>query len=146
MNKIIENSFNSIKKNFQRYLNYTCKDLNIKSSEIIFLRVLKNIGKTSQIELARKIECDKSHIHRITNKLLDKELIRFPDNYIAGTRNLILEITEKGNQVIEKVNLAVEKWFEKIKSGIDEEELNICKLVLTKITKNANQIKMESLS
>ena len=144
MNKIIESYFNNIKKNFQRFLNNTCKDLNIKSSEIIFLRVLKNVGQTSQIELSKLIECDKSHIHRITNKLLEKKLIHFPHSGSVGLRNFILETTEKGNEIIEKVNISIENWIRKIKIGIDEKELNVCKKVLAKIESNAERINLEN--
>ena len=144
MNCVIENDLNSIKKHLQRYLNYTLKDLNIKSAEMIFLRVLWGMENTSQIEVARKLDCDKSHIHRLTCKLLEKELIYFPENYIDKTRNNILKLTEKGKEIINRVNLTIETWLKKITSGIDKNEIDIFKKVIAKITQNANQISTET--
>ena len=140
---LIENQLNTIKKQLQHYLNSNFKELNIKSSEMIFLRVLDKVGKTSQTELAKRLECDKSHIHRITNKLLGKDLIRFIDNSIAKTRNNILEISEKGKFVINKVNNSIKIWTEKIVNGISEEELNIFHSVIEKISINATKINIE---
>lgn len=140
----IENQLSTIKKQLQSYLNNTFKYLNIKSSEIIFLKVLKDIGKTSQIDISRKLDCDKSHIHRITNKLLDKNLIEFLDNETNKTRNLNFQITKQGKILINKVDEAMDDWTKKLINGISKKDLDVFKSVMQKITQNATQIKMEN--
>ena len=143
MNAFLENHLHSIKKQLQHYLNYTFKDSNIKSSEILFLRVLKKIGKTSQICLAKHLECDKSHVHRITNKLLEKGFISFSDNNATKIRKNIIEITHLGNQIIDKVDSAMNNWFAQLKKGISEEELYVFKTVVQKITQNSINFNLE---
>lgn len=143
MDKIIINSLHNIKKNMQSFLNKEFKDLNLKSSEVILLRVLNCEGKLSQTTLARKLDCDKAHIHRITNKLLDKDLIIFAEVDSQKSRNLILELTKKGKVIISQINNSMENWIKQIKQGINEDDLETFKRVVEKLIFNANNINME---
>jgi len=142
MDKIIENQLTSIKKNLQRYLNYTCKNLNIKSSESIFLRILDNCGELTQIEISKKLDCDKAHVHRTANKLLEKNLICICDKK-EGSRNNLLKITNQGKLIIKKVNKSMQTWIDNIKIGITDSQLNIFKDVVKKITENTNKLNTE---
>ena len=139
MEKLIENSLTNIKKQFQKYLNHYFKDLNLKSAEIIFLRVLHEYKGITQIELSRKLLCDKAHIHRITAKLIEKGLITYQSQERLGAINL----TTQGVDVIERSNLAVQVWFNAVTKGIEKSQLETCKNVILQILCNANNFELE---
>ena len=140
MENLLENSFANIKKQLQKYLNQTFKDLNLKSAEIIFLRVLHNQSGMTQIELSRKLSCDKAHIHRTATKLMEKGLI----TYQSQERHGSIKLTESGNWAIEKSNLAMHKWIEAVTLGIDKQELEVCRKVVLQIISNAEKIELEN--
>ncbi len=140
MEKLLENSLANIKKLLQKYLNQTFKDLNLKSAEIIFLRMLNDHQGTTQIELSRKLSCDKAHIHRTATKLIEKGLITYQSSERLGSINL----TESGKLVIEESNIAIRKWVDALTRGIEKEQLDICKSVIMQILSNAGNFELEN--
>lgn len=139
MNNFLLNSISLIRKQFQHFLNKRLKEYNLKSSEILLLHILHSKGQSSQISLSKALLCDKSHTHRITNKLIEKGLVEFAQ--IEGqNKNHILQLTQTGHSFIVEIEKIIFEWNKKLKAGISEEEFNTLKEVVLKLVKNANQI------
>ena len=108
------------------------------------MQILHNDGPLSQIEISKILECDKSHIHRIVSKLIDKKYIEYIDEK-EHSKNLKLTLTKRGKELSLKFEKAVNKWDKYMLKDIDEEELKIAKKVALKIIENAyNFRKMEN--
>lgn len=83
----------------QSYLNEKFKELNLSSSEIFIMHLLYIENSPSQSKLAHLLECDKSHVNRITSKLIDKNLICYSDDQNQNDkhiRNIGLKLTPLG--------------------------------------------------
>lgn len=141
MNKSIFKSLPLVKRHLQSYLNEEFKDLNLKSSEMLFMNILYNEGDRSQIEITRDIECDKAHTHRIVFKLLNKKLIKYVKGNGENTRNIKLTLTDEGRKFASQFDTAISPWHKIIVQGISKEDLNTTKRVVEKIVENAANFK-----
>lgn len=128
-----------LKKQFQSFLNIKFKKYNLKSSEILFLNLLKNKGSKTQIEISRLIECDKSHVHRIANKLITKNLIIYDTNNQHG-KNQRLSLTKAGKDITDRFKEIFDNWQNSLLEDISEDEIIITKKVIEKLIKNANNL------
>ena len=133
MNKFFVSAFAYIKKQLQSYLNEEFKNYNLKSSEIFFMQILHTKGQLSQIEISKILECDKSHIHRIVSKLIDKNYIKYACDDKQHPKNLKLMLTKNGEDLSLKFEQVVNKWDMYVKKDIPDEELKIAKKVVLKI-------------
>lgn len=128
-----------LKKQLQSYLNEEFKNINLTSSEIFLLHNLYKNGDKTQIEIARNIECDKAHIHRITIKLIEKDLIKYIDNN-DHIKNQKLSLTNKGTIFANQINQIFIKWRDKLLQGIDKKDLEIAKTVIEQLVANSYKI------
>lgn len=140
MNLTFINIMVLIRKQLQRYLNEEFKTKNLKSSEIFLMQILYCDGEKSQIEISRIFECDKSHVHRIVNKLIDKNLIEYSDDNKLS-KNLKLKLTDEGKIFSTKIDSVIKQWHNKLLQGIEPDELKIARNVMKKLLKNANTLK-----
>ncbi len=140
MNLFFINIMVLVRKHLQSYLNDEFKTKNIKSSEIFLMQILYRDGDKSQIELARIIECDKSHIHRIVSKLIDKNLIEYSKDY-KQSKNLKLTLTSEGKIFSAKIDKVIKTWHTKLLKGINSSDLKTARTVMKQLLHNANNLK-----
>ena len=134
---LINKEIIGLKKHLQTFLNESFKEHNLKSAEIQVIHILSILGEESQAELAKKLNCDKSHIHRTVFKLLLKKIIIFSNN--ENKRKIKILLTEYGKEIAEKINKKIKDWKLKITEGISKEEIEITKVVFQKIIDNINK-------
>lgn len=141
MNKFFISTFAYLRKQLQSFLNDEFKDYNLTSSEIFFMQILNDKDALSQIEVSKLLECDKSHIHRVVTKLIDKNYIKYVDDDKEHIRNIKLTLTKQGKTLAIKIDRAMNKWDKFIKNGLQEEDIKIARKVALKIMENANNFK-----
>jgi DNA-binding MarR family transcriptional regulator len=111
------------------YINDKLKDVNLSSGLYpLLINAYKHDG-ISQEELATKLHVNESTVTRNLDKLEKKGLItKTPEK-----RKKIINVTQKGGEIAQKVLNYDEKWDERIKSNLTDEEFEDFKRLLTKI-------------
>ena len=112
-----------------KYLNEKVKNEDLSFGlQPILITIYENEG-IIQEQLAEKFHLNESTITRNLKKLEEKGFIeRIPDK-----RKKIIKITKKGAKTAQKVMDYDDKWDEKIKSNLNDEEYTIFKNTLLKI-------------
>ena len=112
-----------------KYLNEKVKNEDLSFGlQPILITIYENEG-IIQEQLAEKFHLNESTITRNLKKLEKKGFIeRIPDK-----RKKIIKITKKGAKTAQKVMDYDDKWDEKIKSNLNDEEYTIFKKTLIKI-------------
>lgn len=141
MDKFLVGTINILRKLLQSHLNEVFKDYNLTSSEIFFIYILNDENSLSQIEISKVLECNKSHIHRVLTKLIDKGYVEYQNKDSEHFKNQKLTLTKKGKSLVCLIEKAVDEWNYYLKKGLTEDELNIAKKVALKIVENANNFK-----
>lgn len=129
----------TLKKQLQTFFNEKFKEFNLKSSEINLIHILSlNEGK-SQAELAKRMDCDKAHIHRLIIKLVVKNIVTFSNKKNENSRNLQISLTENGKKIANNINKKLKEWKSTIINNISIEDLNATKRVLSQLIKNLDK-------
>ena len=112
-----------------KYLNEKVKNEDLSFGlQPILITIYENEG-IIQEQLAEKFHLNESTITRNLKKLEEKGFIeRIPDK-----RKKIIKITKKGAKTAQKVMDYDDKWDEKIKSNLNDEEYTVFKNTLIKI-------------
>ena len=112
-----------------KYLNKKVKDENLSYGlQPILVKIYKE-EKIIQEELAKAFNLNESTITRNLKKLEEKGFIeRIPEK-----RTKIIKVTQKGAKTAQKVMDYDDRWDEKIKSNLSDEEYNTFKDTLKKI-------------
>ncbi len=112
-----------------KYLNEKVKDENLSYGlQPILVKIYKE-ENIIQEELARAFNLNESTITRNLKKLEEKGFIE----RIPNKRTKKIRVTENGAKVARKVMDYDERWDEKIKSNLSDEEYRIFKDTLRKI-------------
>ena len=141
MDEFFVNEIISIKKILQSHFNDYAKDFNLKGSEIKLIHILSLTGEESQAELAKRMDCDKAHIHRIVIKLLFKKIICFDDIKKDNCRNIKIKLSKHGHEIADKVNKKMEEWKSKIIQGVNLEDLEATRRLFAQVVNNLNKEK-----
>ena len=106
----------------------------VKEKELSFgiypllIHIYKNEGITQE-EIAKSLHLNESTITRNLKKLENKGFVK----KIPDKRKKRIETTEKGRETVQKAMNYDEKWDEKIKKSLTDEEYNMFKEILMKI-------------
>lgn len=113
-------------KNMQKLLNDCFAPLDLKCAAAFCLRLIKNSENgLSASELSSMSGYDKALISRTCSELKERELIvRNPEDsgIIRGYRFIL---TEKGNEIIGQMDVAISEITQKLTHGISKESLEI---------------------
>ena len=127
-------------RQFQIYINNNTKDLQISSSEYIFLMEMYKNDNMSQEQLSKNLIIDKSATARAIKSLEEKEyIIRKKDDNDKRTNRI--KLTKKGIEIKDRLSNLLEEWNNEITSDIDKNLLNtvidtINKMSIKAIEKN----------
>jgi len=96
---------------------------------------LWNKGGQNQQELADATLKNKTSIARLLNGLEEKKLVaRVPDK--IDRRNKLIYLTRRGKKLPENLAELAKKTLKEAQIGISEDEIEVCKKVLSKIIQN----------
>ena len=112
-----------------KYLNEKVKDENLSYGLQPILVKIYREENIIQEDLAKAFNLNESTITRNLKKLEEKGFIE----RIPNKRTKIIRVTQKGAKTAQKVMDYDEKWDEKLKSNLSDEEYTIFKDTLQKI-------------
>ena len=141
MHNLLIQEIYTIKKHLHTFFNEEFKELNLKSSEIKFIHILSLSDGESQVELSKRLDCDKSHIHRLVIKLLMKKIIFLSKNKEENCRNVQIKLTENGKEIAEIINKKIKEWQLKTIKGIDDDDLKATQRVFNQLINNLKKEK-----
>jgi len=119
--------------------NFRKSGLDITTEQWRVLANLWNREGQSQQELAECTRKDKTGITRIVQGLEKRNLVvRIADT--SDSRTKLLYLTKKGRESIKVLIKMAIRTLEEAKAGIPEEEIQICKKVLRKVTENLKDL------
>ena len=143
MEKLEDIIFYTIDKGIRSYRMYAQKRLRengftITIDQWLVLKVLTENPEMMQQEIAEKVFKDNASVTRIINLLVKAGYLIRKINK-ADRRKSNLEVTLKGNQIIEEIQSLVEENRANALKGINQKELETVQKVLTQIAENTQQ-------
>ena len=111
--------------------------LNVSFEQYLVLLILKVTEFSSQQNIARILNKDKSIILRHIDDLIEKEYVT-KVKWDTDKRWKKLSLTESGHEILEKIRKIVEEVEQQLTEGIDKESLETAIAVLRKIQANSN--------
>jgi len=113
------------------------KEIGLSFEQFVILKLLNSNAEFIQQDLADLLQKDKSIIVRHINCLLDHQfVVRLTNKEDKRKKNLTL--TNKGIEILNRMNELAVEVSNKLLSGVTESEIEIFKHVLTKIQENGD--------
>jgi DNA-binding MarR family transcriptional regulator len=132
----IDKYISDIHKSSCIYFNKEFGKIGIGAGEYTFLLNLYKCDGITQEELTEKVKLDKATTARAIKKLEDKGYVKRVRKE-NDRRAYKLEITEKADQIREKVYLIMDEWETKVKNCFTNEESQELMKLLNKLSKSA---------
>lgn len=143
MDKKIGSASVRVSKKITRIVNHHLKSYQITTEQWVVLRTLKDSDRISQKELSIKTDKDQATLTKILDLLEKREAVRRVPNP-SDRRSYLIEITQKGEDLVQILTPYIENIFMNIVSGIEPEKLAAFQEVLGTIENNIEQLLAES--
>lgn len=131
----ISQSFDKIdlyyQKNLKKY-EFSAEYSDISFNTFLYLRKINSLGTPTMSEMAKAMEVSKPSASNMVSKMAEKELVETRRSPKDG-RVCLLALTDKGKKVVEIEKEADTKFLEKVRKILDEEELEILERIFEKI-------------
>lgn len=124
----------------RQYVRERLEEYGIQPLEGQLLRLLKECQCTKQEDLCELIDVDKGRIARALSKLEEMGLVKRTVNS-NSRREKIVELTDKGNQILEVIAEIYKDWGTICFEGFSEEEIEIYSGFLARIAENVKHHK-----
>lgn len=118
-------------KNLKEY-EFSEEYSDISFNIFLYLRKVNSLGNPTMSELAKAMEVSKPSASNMVSKMVEKGLLKTKSSPKDG-RVCLLELTNKGENVVEIENGADMKFFEKVQEILDDEELEVLERIFEKI-------------
>lgn len=119
-------------KSYQSYLNNLLKKTEVYQHYHILLLLNRMGGKSTQKVLGTELLIEKSNMVAIIDLLIEKGYVIRDINY-KDRRSKLISLTQKGNDMVNKLNHSLSALEETIIEDITWQELYNCLRVLTKV-------------
>ncbi len=129
----------------QIYLNCAFKDLDIGSSEYLFLITLLKEGSMTQEELSARIMIDKAATARAVKSLEEKGYVT-RETDADDRRAKKVTCTDKGAASREEIQAALEGWTEFLTAGIDAPTLDLLMHTLEEMSEKARRADFKEMT
>lgn len=142
MEKLEEILFYTLEKSIKKYRQYAQSQIHKNNFDITIDQwlVLKTIMENNEIpqqQIAEKVFKDYASVTRIIEILVQKKFLK-REVHPEDRRRFQLDITVKGEKIIEDIHPLVQDNRKKALAGISSEEVAILKKLLDKISTNCN--------
>jgi len=97
------------------------KDIEITNGELTYIYNIKYFTSISQRELAEVLFVSEANVAKMIKKLVGKGLVKKQKDETNKSRNL-LSLTEKGEEIFERINLETCGWERSITKNFTNEE------------------------
>lgn len=145
MDRAIGSASVRLSKRIARIINHHLKAFNITTEQWGVLRTVNESGLITQKTLSERSDKDKATLTKILD-LLEKhqytERVQNPED----RRSFLIQITEKGTNLVEEVGPYLKEVYSEIIDGIDQDKLLLYQEVLTSLENNIDTMLMNELS
>ncbi len=124
-----------LSKKLTRIVNFYLKPYNITTEQWSVLRTLNEADHISQKQLSERTDKDQATLTKILDLLAKHDFVKRVPNP-SDRRSFLIEITEKGTDLTEKVLPYLEEIYTKIIDQIDSDRLKIYQEVLLSLESN----------
>lgn len=122
----------------QSYLTNETMDYDIGGGQVSFVFTLFRFPGSSQEEVAKHLDLDKTTVARALYKMEENQIIkRIKDN--KDQRILRLYLTDKGMLLMDALESITKEWYSMITEGMSSEEKYTLETLMTKMTDNVKQ-------
>ena len=121
---------------YNDYLLNKLKDIEITHGELTYIYNIKYFSSISQRELAEKLYVSEANVTKMIKKLVNKGLVKKTKDKTNKSRNL-LSLTDKGEELFEKINIVTCGWERDITKNFSNEEYFDFKQKLYKLVKES---------
>lgn len=118
------------------------KLFDIGGGQVTFVFFLSANPGSSQDDIAKNLELDKTTVTRAVSKL-EKCGIVMRERDSKDNRVIRLYLTDKGKQVHEELKGVKQAWYGKLIEGMTQEDVNELKRLMTIMSENARTFKSE---
>jgi DNA-binding MarR family transcriptional regulator len=112
-------------------------DLDIAPMHVRVLKIITKKPQCTAVDIANFLDRDKAQVTRLLSALIKQELIVKEPNP-EDKRSQCLAITERGKAIVDQLTEVDSEMFEKMKIGIDSEELATFERVAKAMAQNLN--------
>ena len=112
-------------------------DLDIAPMHVRVLKIITKKPQCTAVDIANFLDRDKAQVTRLLSALIKQELIVKEPNP-EDKRSQCLAITERGKAIVDQLSEVDSKMFEKMKIGIDSDELATFERVAKAMAQNLN--------
>ncbi|KAB0286809.1 MarR family transcriptional regulator [Vibrio fortis] len=112
-------------------------DLDIAPMHVRVLKIITKKPQCTAVDIANFLDRDKAQVTRLLSALIKQELIVKEPNP-EDKRSQCLAITESGKAIVDQLSEVDSEMFEKMKIGIDSDELATFERVAKAMAQNLN--------
>ena len=112
-------------------------DLDIAPMHVRVLKIITKKPQCTAVDIANFLDRDKAQVTRLLSALIKQELIVKEPNP-EDKRSQCLAITEHGKAIVDQLTEVDSEMFEKMKIGIDSDELATFERVAKAMAQNLN--------
>ena len=112
-------------------------DLDIAPMHVRVLKIITKKPQCTAVDIANFLDRDKAQVTRLLSALIKQELIVKEPNP-EDKRSQCLAITERGKAIVDQLSEVDREMFEKMKIGIDSDELATFERVAKAMAQNLN--------
>lgn len=112
-------------------------DLDIAPMHVRVLKIITKKPQCTAVDIANFLDRDKAQVTRLLSALIKQELIVKEPNP-EDKRSQCLAITEGGKAIVDQLTEVDSEMFEKMKIGIDSDELATFERVAKAMAQNLN--------
>ncbi|MDK9763102.1 MarR family transcriptional regulator [Vibrio sp. D420a] len=112
-------------------------DLDIAPMHVRVLKIITKKPQCTAVDIANFLDRDKAQVTRLLSALIRQELIVKEPNP-EDKRSQCLAITERGKAIVDQLTEVDSEMFEKMKIGIDSDELATFERVAKAMAQNLN--------
>ncbi|QFT09554.1 MarR family winged helix-turn-helix transcriptional regulator [Vibrio sp. THAF190c] len=112
-------------------------DLDIAPMHVRVLKIITKKPQCTAVDIANYLDRDKAQVTRLLSALIKQELIVKEPNP-EDKRSQCLAITEHGKAIVDQLTEVDSEMFEKMKIGIDSDELATFERVAKAMAQNLN--------
>lgn len=112
-------------------------DLDIAPMHVRVLKIITKKPQCTAVDIANFLDRDKAQVTRLLSALIKQELIVKEPNP-EDKRSQCLAITERGKAIVDQLSEVDSEMFEKMKIGINSDELATFERVAKAMAQNLN--------
>jgi DNA-binding MarR family transcriptional regulator len=125
---------------FKRNLHHQIEalELDIVPMQVRVLKIIANKPQCTAVDIATFLDRDKAQVTRLLNSLIEQALILKKANP-EDRRSQYLLVTQSGEEILAKLAKVEASIFEKMKAGLNEQDLTTFEHVARTMSSNLNK-------